>query len=309
MSKSLEDFKRIIKKFNYSIPVISGNRELGKIKIGFEEIGDLKDGDEPYLTRLGIFIKHESELLIKYLNFKDKLKEKERVKDQKTNYIAYFAKLYLPFFKGWEFDFDTSTSDEYIYNLVETEGPIVLKMPAVERKVDDWLNDEEYLEPKLNNLRKALIRYWKKSNRIKKSKKKSRPPNPIIRKYGSEWLKEFKNDLRIALVEVKMTNEENKWNKPTELISKAFKNVVSSKKNELIKRKGNNLRPNEQRLCKAFLKMNALETYLDEFFKNNKEIKVLYKSFEWEPHSLAEKIITRMVGRSPRQMRNDIKSK
>jgi len=55
--------------------------------------------------------------------------------------------------------------------------------------------------------------------------------------------------------------------------------------------------------------MNALEAYLDEFFKNNKKIKVLYKSFLWEPHSLADKIISQMVGRSPRQIRNDIKSK
>jgi len=255
MSKSVEDLKRIIKMFNFSIPVIFGNRELGKIKMGFEEIGDLKDGDEFYLIRLGLFIQNESEFLIKYLNFKDKLKEKERVKDQRINYIAYFAKLYLPFFKSWEFDFDTSMSDKNIFNLIEKEGPIVLRMPDVERKLDDWLNDEEYLESKRKNLIDALIRYWKKSNRIKKSKTKSRPPNPIIRKYGSEWLKEFKNDLRIALGEVKMTNEENKWNRPAELISKAFKNVISSKKNELIKRKGNNLRPNEQRLCKAILKM------------------------------------------------------
>jgi len=300
--KEMEELLKTVNEFN--IPINKDKSELGKIIIKIDEVGELKNTEDiVFLTQVASLIFASKFYLVREIDLIKKVREEIGYKSN----IHPFAFIYLPFNEAMKLIWESTISDKDIFNLVRSDGPFILRIADVLLRLEDWMA-EEGSNAKLEELMKALNSYSKKVKSVKKPKKKGAPPNPIIRKYGSEWLKEFYDDLRTALNKVRNSDDPRKRFKHAELISESFYNVISSKKDELKKRRGNRLQLHDQKILEKNTGIEHLRSSFKGVFRDNKKIRLMYKGL-WEANSLAKMIISSMIGLEKRRFSEYIRKK
>lgn len=299
--KSLKELgKEAVPVAPLEIPITHNKTNFGKIIIKFEENDKLRKFEEIFLKSL---INDEILQIANYLLKKDMeyIINAELIPKHPHINLKMIAGFYLSPLKLKFFRDDLFYSDERVFELIVKEGPIALRNSIVQRKINEWLSNEEIRSEKINKLRDSLLEYSLGNSFKETLLKLGRPKIDVIRKYGIDWIKEFYQDIRLTLKNVKRESGYLEPKGIDELVDQAFREVNDSKKADLEKKRDSHFEKSMmQRLNHAFnLYIYHIEMGIPNpiatMIKNDKSLKDEFDKFDWQPNLLATKILAKFL--------------
>lgn len=188
-------------------------------------------------------------------------------------------------------------TDEDIFEMIKSEGPISLCDSKTQRRLNEWLSNKRLAEVKLNKLKDALLEYALGASFKSKSSKMGRPEIGILRKFGTEFVRKIYKDIRAILKIAKKYKSEYQNEGIVGLILSSHKKYLISYKEEL--------ESDERNTNKEMLKqIDQTLDYFEDFkginpiaqcINGDKDLRQEFEGFKWYPNQLAKKVIARLL--------------
>ena len=169
--------------------------------------------------------------------------------------------------------------DEFLFDLLKTEGPRLLANSGVIRKLEKWTKERNHVN--LDRMKDALCMYFS--------------PKDLLYKVGRPSKKVAKTNFRVAykylLATLRYVKKCKSWNEARKRDSEVLKRLKKVKKipNELI----NNWQETQGNIVQLQIIIDSDEKLINEFYE-----------FKWPPHDIAKKILEKYTGMSYEKIRN-----
>ena len=290
-------------EFPLKIPINFKTIKLCDIKIDIEENKKELNTIEKNI----LFVTALSELAGSQVNLKKEielaLRTHEKYKLRKSSlYVGLLCQFYLhpeypePILTFFDYIMNT---DEDIFEIIKSEGPISLRSSNTQRRLNEWISDKNISGVKLNKLRDSLMEYALGSSYKNKLLKPGRPEIEETRKFGKKWIKDLYNDTTSILKIAKKKNHKYYQDEEIrELIAQAFKDFILSMRDKYKKNQdGVKIKENLTRLDKA---LKIYEHYriphpIAEYIVADDDLKTEFNAFRWEPNKFAKEIIAKIL--------------
>jgi len=167
--------------------------------------------------------------------------------------------------------------DEFLFELLRTEGPRLLANSGVIKKIEEWIEEKKHVN--LNKMKNSLCLYLN--------------PKDLPFKVGRPSKSMMKGNLSIAykylLTRLRKMNECKNWN---EIIREDNKFLKKLEKVNFI--------PNK--LVNKWLETRSNIFRLIEFIDADENLKKEFYEYQWIPHEMAKKILSRFIGVSEEKL-------
>lgn len=284
---------------------------FGKIKLDFEINTGVINTTRKEIQLMHVIndLSHYTFLLDNYLMLS--LEWFTLLLDLSHPFYVFLSQLYFSREQTYQLYLNLFLKDEYIFKWIKTGGPISLCNRAIQTKLIEWLQDEETANTKINKLRDALLEHGAlKSKRFKDG----RPEVDVIKKLGTNWIKEVYKDftsiLKILKIKIKSGNLQN--GKADELFYQASKESLISKKEEIEKSRDTKERQEKLKRLKKYLngydKYKEFNPILDCIIKDE-SLKTEFFNIKWYPNVFARKLLAKLLGVSESKIHKIVYSK
>ena len=185
-----------------------------------------------------------------------------------------------------------------IFELIKSEGPIILCHPIVQEKIEEWLSDKDIASVRATKLKDSLLEYAFGESIKDRISKIGRSEIESIRKLGKSRIKFFYHSLTDLFQEIKKNKENYKGNSIKEIIEDAGKNIYIS----FSKRFSYSDKITEKQIVGAIKKLDKFFSTFEEkfyiisaFIENDEDLKRKFYRFRWQPNKIAKEIIGKIL--------------
>lgn len=296
-----------ISGFGLEAPICFDDLEIGTLKINFDMKRDKTN--TKHISKNILQVIHLADVLRNYIPFfKKKIEHELKIRfkysdqiDQVVSRIGHdiFTLLMLSplYYTGKrtmsQLGLFLYERENEIFELIKSEGPIILCHPIVQEKISKWISDKDIASEKMNKLSDSLLEYASEiSMKGKHPKKVGRPKKDSVEKIGKPRIRLFYHLLLFLFKKIKKNKEHYKNEKTKEIIEHEGKDIfISLSKIQ-----------NDSEVIEVLKKLDKFVSKYEEKFypityyiENDEDLKSEFIRFRWEPNKLAKKIIAKLL--------------
>ncbi len=198
--------------------------------------------------------------------------------------------------KGFEIVHYLFHTNEDSFELVRTEGPIALCEPGIQKRINEWLSNEETAEVMINKLKESLMEFAHGPSYKNRLSKIGRPESELVRRFGTDSINEIYRHIRKTLVIVKKNKEKFKSMGLEGIIDYSYAEFRKGLQHEFEKN-GNEEGQERIKLSMSFNHLGEIKfpNPLVIIIEGDKYLKSEFESFRWSPNSFTKEIIALLL--------------